>query len=71
MDIKPTREGAFVAEDDAVNAAFKVCAASMSAGFGRPGQGELHNLSPRDWCRGYAILLSSCIRGVIISVDVK
>ena len=71
LAIWPVPEGVFIADDDAVNAAFKVCAASLSAGFGRPGQGHLHHLSAKDWCRGFASVVSSCIRGLLVSPDVK
>ena len=71
LAIHPVPEGVYLADNDAVNTAFKVCTASLSAGFGRPGQGHLHHLSARDWCRGLASVVSGCIRGLLVSPDVK
>ena len=71
LAIQPTPKGVYIADGDTINATFKVCAVSMSAGFGRPGQGHLHNLSTCDWCRGFASLISSCIQGILVSIDVK
>ena len=68
-NIFPVAGGLDIASDEGINAAFKIAAAALSTGFGRPGYEWSHVLYAKNWFRGAIIVTTVMTRGILSSQD--
>ena len=70
-NIFPVAGGLDIGSDEGINAAFKIAAAALATGFGRPGYEWSHVLYGKNWFCGAIIMTTAMTCGILSSQDFK